>query len=136
MPSERSKLGDWGEDAAGEFLERRGFRILERKYRCKWGEVDLVARDGPDLVFVEVRTRRSQSYGAVGESITAAKARRLMATCHHYLQRNGLTAARNGAKGISTSEAGWRIDLVSVWPVRGKAPRIHHLRNAVEYTYG
>ena len=60
MPTTRSVLGDWGEDAVGRFLERKGYQILDRKYRCRWGEIDLVARDGNDLVFIEVRTRRSK----------------------------------------------------------------------------
>ena len=56
MPTAKSRLGDWGEDIAGRFLESKGFQILDRKYRCAMGEIDLVARDGEELVFVEVRT--------------------------------------------------------------------------------
>jgi uncharacterized protein (TIGR00252 family) len=74
MPSARSKLDDWGEEAAGDFLQRQGFTILDRKYSCRWGEIDLVARDREDLVFVEVRTRRGAAFGTPEESVTAAKA--------------------------------------------------------------
>ena len=124
MPSARSKLGDWGEAAAGNFLQGQGFTILDRKYRCRWGEIDLVARDGEEMVFVEVRTRRNAAYGTPAESVTAAKARRLLATCQDYLQKH-LTAQL-------LADTSWRIDLVSVRPVPGQAPRIDHLRHAVE----
>ena len=127
LPSPASKLGDWGEEVAGRFLERQGFRILDRKYRCTWGEVDLVTRDGRDLVFVEVRTRRSNSFGSPEESITDAKAGRLVATCNDYLQKH----PDNLFGDHPDSVAGWRIDLVSVLPVPGKPPRISHLRNTI-----
>ena len=124
MPSARSKLGDWGEEAAGIFLQNLGFQILDRKYRCTWGEIDLVAKDGEDLVFVEVRTRRNASYGTPEESITAAKIRRLLAACQYYIDKH--------VESQTAANTGWRIDLVSVRPVRGRGPRIDHLRNAVE----
>ena len=127
-------MGDWGEEVAGKFLEARGFRILDRKYRCPRGEIDLVAMEGEELVFVEVRTRRSNLYGTPAESITPAKARRLVSTCHHYLQnRRRVQDSGMGIRGASRETvSGWRIDLVAVQPVRGKAPRIDHLRSAVE----
>ena len=124
MPTSRTMLGDWGEDAAGKFLERRGFQIVDRKYRCQWGEIDLVARDGDCLVFVEVRTRRSKLFGTPQESLTEAKAGRLVAVCQDYLEKR--------VDEKSRGETVWRIDLVSVHPSRGRAPRIEHLRHAVE----
>ena len=124
MPTSRTMLGDWGEDAAGRFLEKRGYLIIDRKYRCQWGEIDLVAKDGDELVFVEVRTRRSKLYGTPQESVTEAKAGRLVAACEDYLQKH----QDDGAKG----ETHWRIDLVAVHPSRGRAPRIEHVRNAGE----
>ena len=124
MPSSRSQLGDWGEEAAGRFLQGQGFAILDRKYRCRWGEIDLVARDGEELVFVEVRTQRTAAFGTPEESVTTAKARRLLATCQDHMQKHPADQPE--------ADTRWRIDLVSVRPVRGKAPRIDHLRNAVE----
>ncbi len=124
MPTFRTMLGDWGEDAAGKFLEKQGYQILDRKYRCRWGEIDLVARDGEELVFVEVRTRRSNPFGTPQESITEAKVGRMVATCQDYLEKR--------VDEKSRGETQWRIDLVSVHPSRGRAPRIEHLRHAVE----
>ena len=124
MPTSRTILGDWGEDAAGRVLEKQGFQILDRNYRCRWGEIDLVAQDGDDLVFVEVRTRKSKLFGTPQESITEAKAGRLVAACEDYLE--------NRVAGGTQDETHWRIDLVSVHPSRGRDPRIEHLRHAVE----
>ena len=65
---------------AGRFLQEKGYRLLDANYRCRWGEVDIVAQEGDELVFGEVRTRRGAEYGTLEESVTAAKSRRLIAT--------------------------------------------------------
>ena len=80
-----SRRGAAAESLAAAFLECRGLIILERNYRCRFGEIDLVARSGALLVFVEVRARRSEAFGGAAGSITAAKRRRLVATARHYL---------------------------------------------------
>ncbi|HEY7741758.1 MAG TPA: YraN family protein [Burkholderiales bacterium] len=83
------RRGGPAEDLAAAFLERQGLRILERNYRCRFGEIDLVARSGGLLVFVEVRARSSEAFGGAAGSITAAKRRRLVAAARHYLARRG-----------------------------------------------
>ncbi|MDP6549250.1 MAG: YraN family protein [Dehalococcoidia bacterium] len=121
MPTPRTRLGQWGEELAGRFLEERGYRILDTNYRTRYGEVDIVAREGKELVFVEVRTRHSGGFGAPEESLSAAKMRRLVTTCQDYIQR----------RAVEDTE--WRIDLVCVHLDRGREePRIHHLRHAVQ----
>jgi len=80
-----NRRGEPAEDLAAAFLERRGLTILQRNYRCRFGEIDIVARSGAQLVFVEVRARRSEAFGGAAGSITAAKRRRLVATARHYL---------------------------------------------------
>jgi putative endonuclease len=80
-----SVQGRQAEDAALDFLQRRGMRLLERNYRCRFGEIDLVMRDGPATVFVEVRMRASSAFGGAIESITAAKRARLVAAARHYM---------------------------------------------------
>ena len=87
---------------AQQFLSHKGYVILEINYRCPWGEVDVIARDGDYLVFVEVRTRRSLKYGTPEESITKGKAKRLIATAQTYIETH------------PNSPSHWRIDLVSV----------------------
>jgi putative endonuclease len=80
--------GAAAEELAAEFLEGRGLRIVERNYRCRFGEIDLVARSGTVLVFVEVRARTSEAFGGAAGSITVAKRRRLVAAARHYLAKH------------------------------------------------
>ena len=72
-----SERGALAEAAAAEFLAGRGLRLLERNYRCRFGEIDLIMSDGRTLVFVEVRYRRNKSFGGALESITVAKREKL-----------------------------------------------------------
>lgn len=80
-----SNRGTFAEDAAAEFLTDRGLRLLERNYRCRFGEIDLVLREGGTLVFVEVRYRGSGAYGSAAESITPAKRKKLLRAARHYM---------------------------------------------------
>ena len=72
---------------AAAFLEKKGLRVLERNYRCRLGEIDLIAREGPTTVFVEVRQRASSAFGGAAASITSAKRQRLLRAARHYLSR-------------------------------------------------
>lgn len=81
--------GAAAEALAARFLQAQGLRIIERNYRCRGGEIDLIARDGPSLVFVEVRLRRGNAFGGAAGSITASKRRRLSFAAKHYLGRLG-----------------------------------------------
>jgi putative endonuclease len=87
MPEQldRAACGKRGEDLACAELERRGYAILARRYRTRFGEIDIVARLGPLIVFVEVRARRSPRRGGAAESITAWKRRRIAAMALDYL---------------------------------------------------
>lgn len=80
-------LGREAESRAAAFLRAQGLNIIERNWHCRFGEIDLVARDGETLVFVEVRARGSRSHGGARGSISAAKRRRLTATASYYLAR-------------------------------------------------
>ena len=82
-----NRLGVPGEETAVAFLEARGLEIVERNYRCRLGEIDLVARDGATTVFVEVRKRKSAAFGGAAESITPAKRMKLVNAAQHYLSR-------------------------------------------------
>jgi putative endonuclease len=85
MTEPRHAVGKAGEEAAVQFLRQHGYRILERNYRCRFGEIDLIARDGPMLAFVEVKTRRSQKYGPPAEAVTLQKQRHLIKASQAYL---------------------------------------------------
>lgn len=97
-------IGRIGERLARSHLEARGYAVITTNYRCRWGEIDLIARDGPMWAFVEVRTRRSNAYGAPEESVTPAKLERLTMAAQDYLAQH--TA--------NTAAIQWRIDLVAV----------------------
>jgi len=109
-----SPTGAAAEELAAAFLEREGLKILERNYRCKFGEIDLIAQSGTTTVFVEVRARTSERFGGAAESITAAKRRRIVAAARHYL------ANRRVARAC-------RFDVVLL---RGSGPAIEWIPDA------
>lgn len=106
----RQGLGRTGERLAAEFLARRGYCILEQNYRCRHGEIDLVAEEGQDLVFVEVKTRRGVAYGLPEEAVTPRKRQKLREVANHYLDAH------------HCSERAWRIDVVAVQLSSGGKP--------------
>jgi putative endonuclease len=111
-------LGDRGEREAARFLRRKGLRILLRGYRTDQGEVDLIARDGEVVVFVEVKSRRQ---GSPAEAVTPEKQRRLTLAALHFLKKHGLL------------EQPCRFDVVAiVWPEGRRPDSIEHLVNAFE----
>ena len=84
-PEGRRAQGDAAEELACRHLDRSGFTIVERNYRTKVGEIDIVARKGDVLVFVEVRSLEAPDFGTPEESVTPAKRRRIVATARRYL---------------------------------------------------
>ena len=85
--TERQRRGAQAEDRAARYLERQGLDILARNFRTRMGEIDLVARDGHTLVFVEVRLRVSRAFGGAQASIDARKQARVVAAARLYLSR-------------------------------------------------
>lgn len=79
-------LGRRAEKSAERLLKRSGYRMLERNYQCRYGEIDLIAKDAQSLVFVEVRYRKNRSFGGAAISITRQKRLRITRTARHYLQ--------------------------------------------------
>ena len=120
MTSSRQTLGDLGESAAAGYLRRLGWEILDRKHRSPAGEIDIVARDRESVVFIEVRTRSSDAFGTPEESITAAKARRMLRCAMLYI----------GAHPDLATD--WRIDVVTVRVGPDRVVNVSHYRNAVE----
>ena len=116
----RRDTGVLGEKLARDFLDRNGYHILETNYRCPQGEIDIIARQGDFLVFVEVRTKTSRRFGSPEESITEAKMAKLRAVATHYGQSH------------DNLPPSWRIDVVAVELDRsGRASRIELIENAV-----
>lgn len=80
-----NRPGQDAEDLAAAYLQQRGLELVARNYRCRFGEIDLIARDGATVVFVEVRMRTRGDFGSAAESIGSAKRRRLLAAARQYL---------------------------------------------------
>ena len=90
MTEARQNLGKSGEDLAAQELESRGYALVERRYRTAHGEIDIIARDGETIVFVEVRRRSTGQCGTAAESVTPAKQRRVIRMAIAYLSSHGL----------------------------------------------
>jgi putative endonuclease len=114
LRSARSRLGQKAEIAAAAELGRRGYRIIASNYRCRYGEIDLIAQEGGSLVFVEVRCRATDAYGTPAESVTPAKQQRLARTAQTYLDE------------FSLGDVGCRFDVVEVCVVDGR-PRVREI---------
>jgi putative endonuclease len=116
----RQGLGRAGERQAAKALQRQGYRILEQNFRCVIGEIDLIAEDEHDLIFVEVKTRRGSAYGLPEEAVTVRKQRKLVQVASHYLNVHRCT------------ERSWRIDIVAVQLSKsGRLEEIRIYQNAV-----
>lgn len=117
----KQTIGNYGEDLACQYLKTLGYRILERNYRIRGGEIDIVARDGKSLVFVEVKTRYSHNFGLPQESMTIWKIRALLKTARFYIQK------------INWGEKEYRLDFVSIDFAKDKDnPVIELMRNITE----
>lgn len=116
----RREAGILGEKLARDFLQGRGYDVLETNYRCAEGEIDIVARHEDTLVFIEVRSRQGAEFGSPEESITPAKMAKLRTVSAHYLQNH---------ENLPDS---WRIDVVAIeLGADHKAKRIELIENAV-----
>jgi putative endonuclease len=113
LSRERKDKGDRGEDRAAAFLRKEGYRILERNYRCPLGEMDIIAREGKTIVFVEVKTRSSDRFGSPQAAIGPQKQRRMTAIALCYLKGQGLLGApaRFDVAAVSLGEGGEKITL-------------------------
>ncbi len=118
----RKNLGDSGERLAALLIEQRGYHILARNFRTRSGELDLVAQDANDLVFIEVRVRKGAQYGTPEESLTPRKREHLLTAANVYLEHFPQYA-----------DCAWRIDLVAIeLDARGRVVRTDLIKNAVE----
>ena len=118
---DRQEIGKLGEETARKFLRKRGYRIRETGFRCRYGEIDIIARKKDYLVFVEVRTKSNLDFGTPEESITQAKKERLIASALTY------TSTHENLPSL------WRIDVVAIeLDEKGKTRRIEIIENAIE----
>lgn len=99
-----NQSGGEAERLAAAYLEQQGLKLLTSNYHCRFGEIDLVMRDGKALVFVEVRLRSTDRFGGAAMSITPAKRQRLSRTAEHYLQEHGDSVCRFDAVLMSKTD--------------------------------
>ena len=119
MTHERLRLGQFGERVAVAHLESKGYRVLARNFRCREGEIDIVAQSNGCLVFVEVKTRRGDSTGTASESLTLLKGARISAAADAYCDANPASVEER------------RIDVIAVdLTPRGRLLRLEHIENA------
>ena len=115
-------LGAFGEDAACQYLRKKGYKIVGRNYSCRMGEIDIIAKDRRYIVFAEVKLRKDDSYGRAAEFVTAAKQQRLIVTAQLWLGQH--------PSGLQP-----RFDVIEVYAPQGLAtikPEIHHIEDAFE----
>lgn len=117
---ENRLLGKWGEALVAEDLRKRGWTIRGAGYRCRTGEIDLIATKGRYIAFVEVKLRKSAAYGSAGEAVTHQKQEKLRAAAQLYLQ-------------TYPTQLQPRFDVAEVYAPQGfetKAPQIDYIENA------
>ncbi len=111
--------GSWGEERAARYLRMRAYRILEKNYRCRLGEIDLIARRGGFLVFVEVKLRKTDRFAEAREFVGRAKQERILATAQLWLQEHDCSLQP-------------RFDVIEIYAPDGPGGRvkINHIENA------
>ena len=118
MTEERLSLGRWGEDEAVRFLRRVGMKIVARNLRTPVGEIDIIARHGRTLVFIEVKTRRGAAFGTPQEAVGPFKQRQILRTAQWYL-------ASGAGRGLQP-----RFDVVAVRPAAAGGAEVEHIPDA------
>ncbi|MDD2190353.1 MAG: YraN family protein [Eubacteriales bacterium] len=109
-------LGCLGERMAERYLIKKGYRILKKNFRCMMGEIDIIAMDGTELVFIEVKTRKNQNYGLPCEAINAEKIRHIKRTAAYYTMVSG-----EDYQDI-------RLDVIEILITKGQT-WLHHIEN-------
>lgn len=122
MLNQRQIFGEKGESIAVRYLKKKGYKILEKNYRTKLGEIDIIAKDKDTIVFVEVKSRRSWQFGNPKGAVTPAKQRKISKVALYYLKTND----RSNAKA--------RFDVVTITATRDKST-IEIVKNAFELAY-
>lgn len=115
---ERHILGKNGEDEAVKYLERQGYRIVERNFMCRQGEIDIIALDDNYLVFIEIKTRTNIEYGLPSEAVTERKLKHMKKTIQYYLYKRNL------------ENANVRIDVIEVYE-KGEQYEINHIKQII-----
>ncbi len=119
MTTEKQNTGQLGEDIAVKYLEKHGYKILGRNYRKPWGEIDIVAQQSNELVFIEVKTQNKEFEWRPEENITRHKKHQLSRIVTTYLKSNKIPEDQN-----------WRVDVLAITlDFKTKNTQIEHIQN-------
>ena len=119
---EKRELGAWGEERAAKYLRGKGYTIVEHNFRCRSGEIDIIARRGEIIAFVEVKLRRDSDFAEAREFVTPAKQRRVILTAEYWLATH-------------RTELQPRFDVIEIYAPSGERtlfPKINHLEDAFQ----
>jgi len=115
MEDFRKVLGARGEDLAVRYLKKKGYKVIERNYRCQWGEIDLVARQGDTLVFVEIKARTSSDFGLPQDAVDRFKQEKLVQVARAYMAEHRLQEtipARFDVVAVQLTPSGPEMELI------------------------
>ncbi|MCC8090278.1 MAG: YraN family protein [Oscillospiraceae bacterium] len=116
---DKKLLGRWGEEQAAAFLKRKKYKITGLNYRCRFGEIDIIAENARYVVFVEVKLRRDARFAAAREFVNAAKQRRLICAAEQWLCAN-------------PTQKQPRFDVIEIYAAAGAVREINHIENAFD----
>lgn len=113
------EIGKLGEDIATHYLKQNGYTILDRNFECRQGEIDIIAIDKREIVFIEVKTRTSNKYGTPSEAVNKIKQKHMLQTIKYYLYIRNL------------SDEFVRIDVIEVY-IKDNVYKVNHIKKALE----
>ena len=111
-------IGKFGEEEAKQYLEQQGYKILDRNFSCKRGEIDIIALDKEEIVFVEIKSRTNQEFGLPAEAVTKKKIEHILKTAEYYLYIRNLQNEPT------------RIDVIEIF-IQNKLIKINHLKQVI-----
>jgi|SRR3972149_7207737 len=114
MTNTRIDIGKRGETLAISFLKKNGYRIIESNFRCRYGEIDIIAQDGKTVAFIEVKTKTSNRFGSPTQAVDSRKQRQVSKTALAYISQKRLTnySARFDVVGINIKGSNSEIELI------------------------
>lgn len=118
--SYKQEIGQDGENIAENYLKKENYQIIERNFRCKQGEIDIIAKDKNEIVFIEVKTRTNINYGNPAEAVNTPKQKHIKRATEYYVHINNLYKYYI------------RFDVIEIY-YKNKIPQINHIKQAIEY---
>ena len=116
----KKEVGNYGEDLAVKFLIEKGYKIISKNFYIRGGEIDIIAKDKNEYVFVEVKTRTSRFFGEVSDQVSSRQQKKLAHSAEVFLHQNNLT------------DSNWRIDVIAIL-MNNQKLQIKHVKHAITH---